>query len=805
MGDNNLVVKLENVGNQDVGLVGGKNASLGEMLSSLIEKGIKVPAGFATISHAYWELLDHNNIRSAISSKLRELEDKKISLPQAGAGIRELFLKAEYPPRLKHEIFKAYEQLCQHFGRELVDVAVRSSATAEDLPEASFAGQQETYLNISGKDELLKACLQCYASLFTDRAIVYRQQRGIDHMAVALSIGIQKMVRSDLAGAGVVFTLDTETGFPKVILINAAWGLGEFVVKGMVSPDQYMTYKPLLNTRFKPLLEKELGTKARKLVYDSEGGKTTKMLPTSDDERNNFVLSEEEIFKLSRWACVIEEHYGRAMDIEWAKDGKNGELYIVQARPETAHSQVKGGVYTRYKLKEKKTPIVKGLSVGSSIASGEVCVMKDAKNLEKFPEGHVLVAQMTDPDWGPIMKKAKAIVTDEGGRTCHAAIVGRELGIPVVVGSGNATTQLKTGMKVTISCAEGEVGKVYEGELSYESQKIDLNTLPKIKTKIMINAADPSCVFKWWQLPVKGIGLARMEFVITSLIKVHPMALVRWPNLKKQQDKDAIEELTKSYENKKDYFVDKLSRALAKMAASRWPDPVVVRFSDFKTNEYAQLIGGEEFEFEESNPMLGFRGASRYYSEHYREGFALECLALKKAREEMGFENIIAMIPFCRTVEEGKQVLATMESFGLKRGDAGLRVYVMAEIPSNILLADEFSEIFDGFSIGSNDLTQLTLGIDRDSSELAYLFDERNDAVKRSILSLLYTAHAKGIPVGICGEGPSNYPDFAEFLVRGGISSLSLSPDSVFGTIENISKIETETGDRGAEFQAPFH
>ncbi len=567
-------------------------------------------------------------------------------------------------------------------------------------------------------------------------------------------------------------------------------GLGESVVKGEVSPDQFMSFKPLLKTSFRPVIEKKLGSKRHKVIYGENGGTIT--VETSEKERNTFTLTDEEVLLLSRWASEIEDHYRRAMDIEWAKDGETGELFIVQARPETAQSQRKGSLFKTYKLKEKKTPLVEGISVGSSISSGKAIVLKNSKDLDQFEDGRVLVTKMTDPDWGPIMKKAKAIITDEGGRACHAAIVGRELGVPVVVGAGNATEVIKDGQMLTVSCAEGEIGKVYEGALEYESEEFDLEALPEVKTRVMINAADPSSVLSWWRLPVKGIGLARMEFVINNLIKVHPMALVNWPNIKDDDAKKRIEELTKGQKDKKEFFIEKLSRALAKMAASQWPCPVVVRFSDFKTNEYADLIGGEEFEFEESNPMLGFRGASRYYSERYKDGFALECAALKRAREEMGLTNIVAMIPFCRTLDEGKKALATMETFGLKRGEFDLRVYVMAEVPSNIILAEDFADLFDGFSIGSNDLTQLTLGIDRDSSELAPLFDERNEAVKRLISLLIKKAHNKGRPVGICGEAPSNYPEFAAFLVEQGIDSISLSPDSVIKVFKSISKAERE-------------
>lgn len=799
-----LTLEFEQVGMEDTAYVGGKNASLGEMIGGLKGKGIKVPDGFATTSKAYWDFIEHNNLKAKIEELLGKIQREEIPLSKGGKEIRSLFLSSSFPDKTEKAILDGYYRLCRKRGKVDLQVAVRSSSTFEDLPEASFAGQQETYLNISGENNLLHACLKCFASLFTDRAIAYRNNRKMNHMSASLSVGVQEMVRSDLAGAGVAFTLDTESGFPRVVLINASWGLGEAVVKGIVNPDQYLVFKPLLNqSGASALIGKDLGSKERKIVYSRGGDNPTEEVKTSGKEKENFVLSEEEIYFLSRQAVIIEEHYGKAMDIEWAKDGQSGEIYIVQARPETAHSQKRKNVLSQYKLKDRGKKLVEGLSIGSAIASGKARVIEKADELDTFVDGEVLVARMTDPDWGPVMKKAAAIVTDEGGRACHAAIVGRELGIPVVVGTGKATQILHDGMSITVSCAVGERGRVYKGALNFDVNDIDLDSLPKVETKVMINAADPSNVFNWWKLPAQGIGLARMEFIINNLIQIHPMALVKWPNLENKQARDEINALTKGYEDKKEYFVDKLTLALGKMAASQWPHSVIVRFSDFKTNEYAQLIGGQEFEKEESNPMLGFRGASRYYDDRYRDGFALECAALKRAREQMGFLNLVPMVPFCRTLKEADQVLAVMSENGLKRGDRGLEIFVMAEIPSNIILADGFAKRFDGFSIGSNDLTQLTLGVDRDSRELAKIFDERDEAVKRMILLLIDTAKKFGRPVGICGEAPSNYPEFAAFLIEAGISSISLNPDSAVKALPAIARAETAV--EKANGQASLH
>jgi pyruvate, water dikinase len=780
-----------NVGSHDVMSVGGKNASLGEMISSLKDKSIRVPDGFATTALAYWEMVDASGIRERMRSHLTDWKEGRTPLHKAGKAIRRLFLHAEIPGQIAGEILAAYHKLGQQYGSEDVDVAVRSSATAEDLPEASFAGQQETFLNISGDKELLEACRRCYASLFTDRAISYRDAHGFDQMKVALSIGVQKMVRSDKASAGVMFSIDTETGFPRVVVINASWGLGENVVKGAVTPDEYMVFKPLLKDGdLKPLIEKSLGTKEKKMVYATGGTSTTRDVETTVGERHTFALNDDEILQLARWAAAIEKHYGMPMDMEWAKDGESGDLFIVQARPETVQSRKEADVLKSYSLKKSGERLLTGLAIGQAIAAGKALVIKSADEISRFEEGSILVTGMTDPDWVPIMKKAKGIITDFGGRTSHAAIVSRELGIPAVIGVGNATRVLKDGQEITLSCAEGDQGFIYKGILEYEETEVSLEGVPEVETQIMMNISSPAAAFRWWRLPVRGVGLARMEFIINSIIKIHPMALVHFDRLEDQSTRKEIEELTAGYEDKTEYFVETLAYGIARIAASRYPDEVIVRMSDFKTNEYANLIGGRQFEPAEENPMLGFRGASRYYDDRYREGFALECRAIKRVREVIGMTNVIIMIPFCRTPEEADRVLGVLADNGLGRGEKGLRIYVMAEIPSNILLAEQFAERFDGFSIGSNDLTQLVLGVDRDSAELKELFDERNEAVKKMILMLIGAARKSGTKVGLCGQAPSDYPDFAEFLVKAGIDSISLNPDSVLNVIEHVARTE---------------
>lgn len=785
---------FEDLRSEDVAIVGGKNASLGEMIQALKSEGVKVPDGFATTADAYREFLQANNLEDKIRSHLQDLEQNPQSLAPVGKAIRRLFLQASFPDAVREAIQQGYRQLSQRYQTSEVDIAARSSATAEDLPEASFAGQQETFLNITGEKELLDACRKCYASLFTNRAISYRQEKGFDHLEVALSVGVQKMVRSDQASAGVMFSIDTETGFPDVAIISAAWGLGENVVQGTVTPDQYTVFKPLLSqSNLQPIIEKTRGSKTKKMIYATEGTKsTTKNVDTSGKERQAFVLEDEEILQLGRWARVIEAHYQKPMDMEWAKDGETGELYIVQARPETVQSQKAADTLKAYKLKEQGEKLLTGLSIGDAIAAGKVCRVLSAEDIDQVEDDSILVTEMTDPDWVPIMKRVAGIVTDYGGRTCHAAIVSRELGIPAIVGTGEATRVLKDGQAVTISCSEGDQGNIYAGILEFEAVEVDLQDVPETQTQIMINIASPAGAFRWWQLPAQGIGLARMEFIINNIIKIHPMALVHYDQLEDRRAWKQIRDITQGYDDKGQYFVETLAQGIAKIAASQYPHPVIVRMSDFKSNEYADLIGGKEFEPQEANPMLGFRGASRYYSDRYRAGFALECQALKRVREVIGFQNVLIMVPFCRTLEEADRVLEVLAENGLKRGKDGLEIYVMAEIPSNVILAEEFAQRFDGFSIGSNDLTQLLLGVDRDSSELAHLFDERNPAVKSMIRQLIEVAHRAGRKVGICGQGPSDYPDFAAFLVKAGIDSMSLNPDSVLQVKRHIAQVEAD-------------
>jgi pyruvate,water dikinase len=704
-------------------------------------------------------------------------------------------LETPFPLELQEAIARSYQTLCQEYGID-TDVAVRSSATAEDLPDASFAGQQETYLNVHGLQGVLESCHKCFASIFTDRAISYRQIKGFDHFEVALSVGVQKMVRSDLASSGVMFSIDTETGFKDAALITAAYGLGENVVQGAVNPDEYLVFKPTLKQGYKPILQKRLGTKEIKMVYDLGGSKLTKNIPVPESERTQFALNDQEILRLAKWACIIEDHYSQVrgmatpMDIEWAKDGVTGELFIVQARPETVQSQKSKTVLRTYQLKEKSQVLLTGRSVGEMIGQGKARVILDVHQINLFQPGEVLVTNRTDPDWEPIMKKASAIVTNSGGRTCHAAIIAREMGIPALVGCGDATTVLETGQEITVSCAEGETGQVYDGLLNFEIRELPLDNLPRTRTKIMMNVGNPEEALGLTAIPNDGVGLARMEFIIANHIKAHPLALLHFDELEDELAKYKISELTAQYEDKAEFFVSKLAQGIGTIAAAFYPKPVIVRLSDFKSNEYANLLGGRQFEPKEENPMIGWRGASRYYDPRYREGFALECQAMKRVRDEMGLTNMILMVPFCRTPEEGKRVLAEMAQNGLVRGENGLEVYVMCELPSNVLLADEFSQVFDGFSIGSNDLTQLTLGLDRDSELVAHLFDERNEAVKRTIAKAIATVKQHGRKIGICGQAPSDYPEFARFLVEQGIDSISLNPDSVIKTMLEIAAAE---------------
>lgn len=785
-----MVRGFEHLTRSDVALVGGKNSSLGEMIGGLEAEGIAVPPGFATTSDAYWQYIDANGIREKIATLIEEWQSGKASLSETGHAVRRLFLRGTWPEDAATAIKTAYRQLSAKTGIEDLGVAVRSSATAEDLPDASFAGQLESYLNITGQDALLDACRRCYASLFTDRAISYRQTRGFDHMSIALSVGVQRMVRSDASGSGVMFSIDTESGFDKIVIINAAWGLGENIVQGTVNPDEYQVFKPLLeDTNLIPIIGKKRGDKAVKMIYGS-GEMRTRNVPTSKAERAAFVLNDDEILQLGRWACTVEKHYGCPMDIEWAKDGITGELFIVQARPETVHSRRDSAIFKTYNVGKRGRILSTGVSVGNAAVSGRVCLIEAAKDIDKFIDGSVLVTGTTDPDWVPIMKRAAAIITDHGGRTSHAAIVSRELGLPAVVGTTEATYMLHTGQDVTVSCAEGDIGFVYEGISDITTKTVDLARLPPVRTNIMLNLANPAAAYRWWRLPADGIGLARMEFVVTNSIQVHPMALVHFDRLKDEEAKQEIARLTTGYDHKPDYFVDKLSRGFAALCATVYPMPAILRMSDFKTNEYAGLIGGAEFEPEEDNPMLGFRGASRYYSPHYKEGFALECRAIKHLREVMGFTNAVVMIPFCRTVGEAKKVLEVMAENGLRRGDDGLEMYVMCEIPSNVILAAEFAEHFDGFSIGSNDLTQLTLGVDRDSGELADLFNEQDEAVKWMISHVISVVRKAGRKIGICGQAPSDHPAFAKFLVEAGINSISVSPDSFLAVKEHVVDAE---------------
>lgn len=782
------VCLLEELTNDDVAVVGGKNASLGEMIQSLREEGIRVPGGFATTADAYRQFLRENDLEEKLKENLQRLEDGRQSLDETGHAIRQLIRSGEFPGEVADEIRQAYRDLSSRYEQDNIAVAVRSSATAEDLPDASFAGQQETFLNITGEHDLLDACRRCYASLFTDRAIAYRTEHGFDHLKVALSVGVQKMVRADKAGSGVMFSIDTESGFPDVVVIDAAWGLGENVVQGAITPDEYRVFKPLLkDKRLAPIIEKSLGSKEKTMVYASGGNQTTKNIDTSKKNRRRFVLSDDEIIQLARWADAIERHYEKPMDMEWAKDGQTGELFIVQARPETVQSRKEATSLKSYSLKEQGERLVTGLAIGQAIAAGKVCVLNGPDEIDRFRDDAVLVTEMTDPDWVPIMKRASAIVTDHGGRTSHAAIVSRELGLAAVIGTGNATEILSDDQEVTISCAEGEQGHVYQGKLEFEVQDIDLEQLPEPPARIMMNIASPGAALRWWRLPAQGIGLARMEFIINNAIKIHPLALTRFDQLKDSDAQKEIERLTRGYEDKTDYFVERLARGIAAIAASQYPEPVVVRMSDFKTNEYASLLGGAQFESQEENPMLGFRGASRYYSDDYRDGFALECRAIRRAREEIGLDNIIVMIPFVRSIDEADRVAEVMAEHGLKRGEHGLQVYMMCEIPANIFLAEQFAKRYDGFSIGSNDLTQLIMGVDRDSEKLKALFDERNEAVKVAIRNVIERAHRQDCKVGICGQAPSDYPEFAKFLIECGIDSMSLNPDSVISVIKHLT------------------
>jgi pyruvate,water dikinase len=797
-----FVLFFDDVAAKDIGQVGGKNASLAEMTQTLVPRGIRVPPGFAVTAAAYWRFLDASSLRAPITAHLADWKTGRKTLHEAGHAIRHLVRASPIPDDVRAAITGGYRALADRCGNSRLSVAVRSSATAEDLPEASFAGQQESYLNVTGEHDVVESWRLCVASLFTDRAIAYRDENGFEHMRVALSVGVQKLVRSDTGSAGVIFTIDTETGFPDVVLITGAWGLGENVVKGSVNPDEVLLYKPLLKDKTKrPILRTHVGEKERTMVLARGGNATTKNVDTPEEKRRQLCVSDDEALQLGRWAVEIEDEItGRRgqntpMDIEWAKDGEDGLLYIVQARPETVQSR-KAPTMVSYAFDDaaiKVDVLCVGRSVGAAIASANACVIKSVVDLEHFVPGSILVAESTDPDWVPAMRVAAGIVTEHGGRTCHAAIVSRELGIPAIVGAHGAT-DISDGAAITMSCAGGEDGIVYSGALPFTKTETPIDDIPTTRTKVMINLADPASALSHWRLPTDGVGLARIEFIITDDIGVHPMALIHPERVTDDKARAEIARRTQGYKNGSDFFVERLARGVSVIAAAQYPRPVVVRMSDFKSNEYAGLIGGRDFELDEENPMIGFRGASRYHSPRYKEGFLLECAAIKKVREEIGLTNIIVMIPFCRTLEEADRVLATMAEAGLQRGKDGLKVYVMCEIPANVILAEEFAARFDGFSIGSNDLTQLTLGVDRDSELLAATFDERNPAVMRTIADVIRRAHAVQTPVGICGQGPSDHEDFAVFLVEQGIDSISLTPDTFLKTKRRIAAVERAQG-----------
>jgi len=803
-----LVIWFHDLRIEDVPIVGGKNASLGEMVANLGAEGVSVPNGFAITAHAYDVFLEKTGLREKIKKALHGLNTRNIKdLAKRGEAVRNLILGADLPEILNKEIAEAYKKMEGMYFKN-VDTAVRSSATAEDLPDASFAGQQETYLNISGVPELLVATKKCFASLFTNRAISYREDKGFSHFDISLSVGVQKMVRSDMASSGIAFSIDTETGFDKVVVINSSYGLGELVVQGQVTPDEFTVFKPTLKKGKKAILARDIGTKDIKMIYDGDNKVVIKKTLIKDRER--YSLTDTEVLKLADWVTKIEEYYSKKkghyqpMDTEWAKDGKTGDLFIVQARPETVQATRDKNVYEEYKLKKAGKELVRGTAVGSKIATGKVRVIKDVKNISQFKAGEVLVTEITDPDWEPIMKIASAIVTDKGGRTSHAAIVSRELGITCVVGSETATKILKGGKEVTVDSSSGKTGIVYEGKLPFDITEHRLDNIPKTKTQIMVNIGSPEEAFRLHALPAKGVGLGRLEFIINEHIQIHPKALIEYSKLQKSKDPKIkkivakIDELTKGYKNKADYYVDELAEGVAKIGAAFWPNKVIIRFSDFKTNEYRTLIGGELYEPKEENPMIGWRGASRYYHEDFRDAFLLEVKALKKVRDEIGLINVIPMVPFCRTVEEGKKVVEIIENGGLDRKqDPSLKIYMMCEIPSNVLLAREFYEIFDGMSIGSNDLTQLVLGLDRDSSVVSKIGNENNEAVKKLIQAIIKISKIQGKYIGICGQAPSDFPGFAEFLVREGIESISLSPDTVIKTLPKIAEVERSLGSVG--------
>lgn len=801
---NTYILELSKVGLKDIDIAGGKNASLGEMLQHLQAAGIRIPNGFVITVNAYREFIRANNIDEEIRRLMSTVDCNNIeSLRRAGLQIRQLIRNSRFPASLTEEIIEAYYQLSKDYGQSTTDVAVRSSATAEDLPDASFAGQQETYLNVRGPAALMDAVRNCFASLFTDRAISYRETFKYDHFEVGLSVCVQKMVRSDLGVSGVAFSLDTESGFKDVVVINGSYGLGEMVVQGSVSPDEFIVFKPALIEGHRAIIEKKHGVKDQMMVYGDDPDERVRIIATEKPARERFCLDDEKILQLARWVVIIEHYYSEIkkhwcpMDVEWAVDGLSGELFIVQARPETIHSRRNPHLVTEYKPDaemQAATPIVKGIAVGDKIASGKVSILysldKRVAEGHEFKEGDVLVTDMTDPDWEPIMKKAAAIITNKGGRTCHAAIVAREMGVPAIVGCGNATEILSEGQLITACCASGDEGLVYAGQLKYNKTETNLNDLPRVNTPLMLNVGSPAMAFQYAQWPHRGVGLAREEFIINNYIGVHPLALLTHRALNDKELSQAIQKKITGFVDEENYFISKLSFGVARIASAFYPHKVIVRFSDFKSNEYFNLLGGKHFEPHEENPMIGWRGASRYYSLEYKAAFGLECKAIRKVREEMGLDNVTVMIPFCRTVEELMKVKEVMKEFGLEQGKNGLEIFLMAELPSNIMMAKEFAAEIDGFSIGSNDLTQLTLGLDRDSSLVAHLYDERNEAVKRMLRMLIRTAKECNVKVGICGQGPSDFPEFAQFLVEEGIDSISITPDSLIKTIHAISSVE---------------
>ncbi len=790
------VLNFSEVSADDVALVGGKCSSLGELFRELTSQGVSSVDGFSTTSHAYNRLLETGGLRKHLQKLLKGLDTNDLDeLERVGAAARSMMLETPFPEEVQAAILKAHGELGKRIGKKTFEVAVRSSATAEDLPDASFAGQQDTMLNVRGEERLIEACHECYASLWTDRAISYRVARGFDHFDLALAIGIQPMVRSDLACSGVMFTLDTESGFRDVVVINGAWGLGEAVVQGMATPDEWIVFKSTLKLGFRPIVARKLGVKEVKMVF-ADDGIGTQVRDVVESQRKRYCLADFEVHQLADWACKIEDHYSKRagksqpMDIEWAKDGVTGELFILQARPETVHGQNSTSHYEKYSLTGiHGAPLATGVAVGEKIGHGPAHVMLDSAKLRNFKEGEILVTSMTDPAWEPIMKRASAIVTDRGGRTCHSAIISRELGIPCIVGAGDATEKIRTGTDITVSCAEGDRGNIYYGKIDFKVEKHEITDEERPATQVMMNVGDPDNAFAVSRLPNDGVGLARLEFIINNHIGIHPMALVNYPNLRNRADVEIIASRILE-EDPKEFFIRSLSEGVGRIAAAFYPKPVIVRMSDFKSNEYAMLIGGKEFEPIEENPMIGFRGASRYYDDRYKPGFRLECLALCRAREEMGLTNITPMIPFCRTVEEGEKVIALMAEYGLVQGENGLEIYAMCELPANVVFAAEFLEVFDGYSIGSNDLTQLALGLDRDSEMVAHLFDERNGAVEKMVAMAIDAAKEAGKKIGICGQAPSDYPEFAEFLVRRGINSISLNPDTVIQTTHQI--LETE-------------